>query len=268
MLRLLKIPIIVIVAIVVTSLGIDAADTLQGSRDTLLAGVIKMGAEVARCPEGMVFIDSAEGEFCIDAYERSVGASCAVSAPTSIPDSARNLETAACFSVSMPKTMPWSNVTFHQAKELCAKSGLRLPTHTEWYEAALGTQAAQCHINGTNVTPGGERDTCKSMYGAYDMVGNVWEWIDASVESGRYQERTVPVEGYVAGADAAGVATQTGENPNDAFGKDYFWSDTNGSYLMMRGGFYGSGEDAGLYSVHARVDSVFAGTAVGFRCVK
>lgn len=36
---------------------------------------------------------------------------------------------------------------------------------------------------------------------------------------------------------------------------------------MMRGGFYRSGEDGGIYSIHADIEPTFSSGAIGFRCV-
>jgi hypothetical protein len=37
---------------------------------------------------------------------------------------------------------------------------------------------------------------------------------------------------------------------------------------MIRGGFYSSGEDAGLYTINASIPTSFATQGIGFRCVQ
>ena len=37
---------------------------------------------------------------------------------------------------------------------------------------------------------------------------------------------------------------------------------------MIRGGFYGSEDDAGLYTANTSVETSFASQGVGFRCVE
>ena len=100
----------------------------------------------------------------------------------------------------------------------------------------------------------------------HDAIGNVWEWLDANVSDGQYQERKLPPEGYVTNADSDGVALTTATTSSPGFNDDYFWAKTPGQFTMMRGGFYGSGSDAGLFAVHAETEASFAGAAVGFRC--
>jgi len=100
------------------------------------------------------------------------------------------------------------------------------------------------------------------------MIGNVWEWVIGDVSGRTYGSRTLPSTGYVANADSTGIATETVADPQPSFHNDYFWSKDEGAFVMMRGGFYGSGDDAGVYSTHAGIAPGFAGAAVGFRCVK
>lgn len=89
------------------------------------------------------------------------------------------------------------------------------------------------------------------------------------IVNGTYNGRTLPPSGYVTQVDDTGVAAVTSDvpDPNDMF-ETYFWSDTEGVFAMMRGGFYSGRSDAGVYSVHAATNPNFTGTAVGFRCVR
>lgn len=253
--------------VILTSLGIDASQYLSGSQSAL--GLLVDRATEGECPTGMTIVRSGGGEnFCIDIYERSVSPDCPLLTMSQAADTATNINSAVCQSQTVADTVPWTYVTFHQAKELCAKSGLRLPTPNEWYQAALGTTEQSCVVNAHGSAHTGIQAACISGIGAYDMIGNVWEWVDAAVENGTYKDRVLPATGYVTNADIAGIAVSTESNPEASFHEDYFWSEPSGSLVMMRGGFYGSGSDAGLYSVHAGMESNFSGAAVGFRCVK
>jgi formylglycine-generating enzyme required for sulfatase activity len=103
------------------------------------------------------------------------------------------------------------------------------------------------------------------------MVGNVWEWVDASVESGQYAHRVLPETGYVTSVDADGIALSSNTSTtqeDELYGKDYFWQNKEGVRGMLRGGFYGSGNDGGIYAVNASVDLGFGSVGVGFRCVR
>ena len=107
----------------------------------------------------------------------------------------------------------------------------------------------------------------KGYFPVADLGGNVWEWVDATVENGVYNGTTLPASGYVTAADDSGVARET--KPDIAvsdFHDDYFWSDSHDEYGMIRGGYFGSGSDAGTYSIQAKTQLSFSGNAIGFRC--
>ncbi len=260
--------VVIIAAVVVTAVGIDAADTLQGVRGTMLAGLMGQEAQ-ARCPHGMVEVPAALSFSCVDAYEVSASAECTVAAPANPADSLANIADTDCEAVSEAAATPWRYVARADAERLCARAGKRLPTAEEWYRAALDTHEAACQTDGGSVGKTGAVAECKAASGAYDMVGNVWEWVADDIYEGVYRERPLPPSGHVLAADATGVATRTGTAPeNGTFGQAYFWARSEGSYGMIRGGFYGSRSDAGVYTVHAHTPTDFTGEAVGFRCVR
>ncbi len=252
--------------VVLTSFSIDATDTLRGSQSAL--SIFARQAAIGGCPAGMTAVDLADGTLCVDTYENSVGPSCPEPLPQSEFATKSNVDTAGCNAASVAGAIPWTYVSYHQAKTLCAKRGARLPTPLEWYEASLGTpDSSSCNING-GIAPAGAAPACLSVRGMYDMVGNVWEWVDGEVTDGTYSGRMVPPEGYVAEVDTAGVPTQTEGVPSATYGNDYFWSDATGTYALMRGGFYGSRSDGGVYAVQAKIAPSFASAATGFRCVQ
>ena len=127
--------------------------------------------------------------------------------------------------VSSPGVIPWTFVAKPQAEQLCAKSQKRLPTASEWYQGSLGTpdNNSICNLAG-DLALSGSFSECHSGAGVYDMIGNVWELIDVSVNDGVYSERLLPGEGYVDLVDEAGIAVETSDEPNDIYNQDYFWS--------------------------------------------
>lgn len=251
--------------IVLTSFTISATDDLRSS-GSVLSGLLGQ-ANTSVCPEHTIQFRLHEETLCIDRYENSVGDDCPIASPVTDIDTKTNLDTTDCQAVSTPARSPWTAVTYHQAKSLCTKKGARLPTAAEWYEAALGTPAtAACNINGSLQSTGSNED-CTSHRDVFDMVGNAWEWIDVTVQDGNYNNRTLPTEGYVTAVDVNGIATETELRPDPVYDGSYFWHTNEGEFVMMRGGFFGSGEDAGVYATHAEVEPSFSAGAIGFRCI-
>lgn len=262
--KFLKGTLIGIGALVISTLGIFASDTLQGiDRLGNLAGISGSGT----CPAGMTAFKIAANMLCVDIYEASTGGACPNSAPKNVIESEKNAGTESCYAASEKGKQPWTFITLGQAQRVCAASGKRLPTSDEWYALALGTKESECLMNGSEsrVTGGA---ACVSSAGSHDMIGNVWEWVNETVEGATYRGRQLPAEGYVQEADASGIAIASDPNAgSELYGEDYFWSKESGTFGMIRGGFYGSGKDAGLYTVNASVPTNFAAQGVGFRCV-
>jgi len=85
---------------------------------------------------------------------------------------------------------PINTVNWHMAKTYCEWRGARLPTEPEWELAARGTDGrlypwgdeidcSYANYRNCNRQPVevGSYETGKSVYGVYDMAGNVWEWV-------------------------------------------------------------------------------------------
>lgn len=264
----LKVGGVVFGAVAITALGIDAADTLQGSRSTLLGQLVS--SEVAGgCPEGMIALETALTFSCVDMYEASASEDCRHAEPQTLLHTTENLEDAACAAYSQKSVKPWRFITREQAELACSRAGKRLPSNEEWQIFAVGTPdtSIECNIDRSSVSMTGSNQNCVSSFSVFDTVGNVWEWTNDDVFDGVYNGRRLPEEGYVAQVDKGGVATVATTTPSELFGNDYFWSETKGVYAMMRGGYFGSEEDAGVYATHAATLPTMNGTAIGFRCV-
>jgi formylglycine-generating enzyme required for sulfatase activity len=251
-------------ALVLSTVGIFASDTLRGI-DSRIENLANLRGSL--CPAGMVSWTGAQGTLCVDMYEASPGDACPNKNPKNVLETEKNATTDGCYAASVEERNPWTFVTLTQAQRICAESGKRLPTSDEWYALALGTNDTECVVDAREPAPTSE-SACISGAGTYHMVGNVWEWVDETVNGSSYQDRPLPQEGYVTEADASGVAIATDpETGSELYGSDYFWSKSDGVFGMIRGGFYGSGSDAGLYTVNASVPTNFATQGVGFRCV-
>ncbi len=268
--RWLKSVSIIVGALVCTTLGISASDTLQGVSGSLVSMALQGTQKTMGCGSDSTEIVVEGNKVCIDIFEARVGESCVHSDPKNLQETEQNLNTKSCAPISRAGGVPWRFVSLSQAQRACALAGKRLLTNEEWYRAALGTQESACYVAHSDAQ--GPRETgeseCRSSVGVYDMVGNVWEWVDAQVESGVYGNRELPSTGHVVGVDINGIALATGDTPDYLYGEDYFWYSHEGVRGMLRGGFYGSGKDGGLYAVNASVDLGFGSTGVGFRCVR
>lgn len=89
------------------------------------------------------------------------------------------------FAVSLPGVTPSASITWFQAVEACGNSRKRLPSSAEWQKAVTNTPdpgpdngTTDCNTAGAGtVASTGSRSACVSSVGAFDMVGNLDEWV-------------------------------------------------------------------------------------------
>jgi formylglycine-generating enzyme required for sulfatase activity len=131
------------------------------------------------------------------------------------------------------------------------------------------TDVSSCHINTGKSAPEPTGSAqCQTPAGLSDMVGNVWEWVDDQVTFGKYEGRELPPSGFVSLVDSSGVVVTTQSVPSTEFGEDYAWTESGDIRGIIRGGFYGNGNDAGIFAQNLSVPLDFRTTGVGFRCVR
>jgi formylglycine-generating enzyme required for sulfatase activity len=270
---------VIVSSTILTTLAVNAVDMNGYFSHTMLGGLF-FGVEekIERvCPNNMTLVTQALVPFCIDVYEASPSETCPYHDPKNEGETMLNFTNTECVAVSKPNSMPWRNITLDQAQQACSRSGKRLPTTGEWYKASLGTPDSNdgwneehCNVannrsDGVSVTGSGMR--CISDAGVYDMIGNVWEWVHATVTNGNFGERALPTTGFVTGVDVDGLAYETNSAKESMFNNDRFWIDSTIVAGIMRGGYYNSQSQAGIYSAYIASPPTFSGEAVGFRCV-
>jgi formylglycine-generating enzyme required for sulfatase activity len=161
--------------------------------------------------------------------------------------------------VSLPSTTPSTRITWFQAQEACANAGKRLPTSAEWQVGANGTPdpgpddgLTDCNTaSAFKALPTGSRAGCVSARGAFDMVGNVYEWVadwvPRATGCGSWSPGVSPTGDELCLTEAA----TTGE-PG----------------ALIRGGFFGSGPLAGPHAVLGSNEPSGLNAIVGFRCAR
>ena len=159
------------------------------------------------------------------------------------------------YAVSLPSEIPSAHITWFQAQEACANAGKRLPTSAEWQVGANGRPdpgpdngTTDCNSATGSVSLTGSRSICVSARGAFDMVGNLAEWVADWVPL----STACPGWGGFSNDDMClSGASETGRGPG----------------ALLRGGAFNDGALAGPLAV-GDVEPFRAQVTFGFRCAR
>jgi len=162
------------------------------------------------------------------------------------------------FAVSLPGVTPSAHITWFQAQAACRNARKRLPSNAEWQSAVMGTPdpgpdngTTDCNsLTGAAVATG-SRASCVSVDGAFDMVGNVYEWVadwvPRSSACGTWGIGTSPTND----SQCLAGALTTGQ-PG----------------AIIRGGYFGNGSVAGPFTIFGSVEPAVASNNTGLRCAR
>jgi formylglycine-generating enzyme required for sulfatase activity len=217
-------------------------------------GVFTMGSDEGKAdekPAHQVYLDT----YYIDKYEvtNALYKMCVIAGACELPTSKTR------YNDSQYAQHPVVYVDWNMAKVYCEWRGAKLPTEAEWEKAARGTDGRSFPWSTSNLTcdKANFLGTCVgdtnnvgrypngiSPYGAYDMIGNVWEWV-ADWYSETYYA-TYPSDQW--------LSNPTGPE--------------NGLYRVLRGGSWSS-FDTGTYTFDRFMSKpTFADNNRGFRCAR
>ena len=226
------------------------------------------------------------GDFWVDRYEMSIvdattyssgscngaggtqyGAGTSDNYPTSFPDSAKVTGAASrLYACSRSGTVPSRMMTWFQAAAACTFAGKHLCTNGEWQAAAFGTpdDSVSCNISTSAAEKAGSRTGCVSQSGAYDMVGNLWEWVDWWGQAGKSWmtsdgQKATPWPSSEYGGDATYNINGRAANTS--------W--VNGSpAAALRGGYWNNGTGAGVFALSLNHGPSPWSTSHGARCCR
>jgi formylglycine-generating enzyme required for sulfatase activity len=157
------------------------------------AGSFQMGSDSGESdekPAHPVTLDA----FWIDRTEvtNKMYALCVEAGKCSLPSSVGSSKRGDYYGNAQYNNYPVIYVSWDNTKAYCEWAGRRLPTEAEWEKAARGTggrtypwgdatpDSTRLNFNSpdSDTTEVGKYPSGVSPYGALDMAGNVWEWVN------------------------------------------------------------------------------------------
>ena len=165
------------------------------------------------------------------------------------------------FAVSLGGVPPSANITWLQAVVACENSRKRLPTSSEWQAAVTGTPDAGPDNGATSCNTAsagaavmtGSRSLCKSARGAFDMVGNLYEW------TADWTPRSTACDSW------SGTVSPTGFRDDQCLAGAALTGEPG---VLVRGGSFGHGTAAGPLAISGGAGPSYFRDNLGFRCAR
>ncbi|MCK4649723.1 DUF2341 domain-containing protein [Candidatus Pacearchaeota archaeon] len=248
---------------------------------------VSLVRENGSCPEGMAYVHKLDG-YCIDKWEASMPSANSTDMGNATEVANRN-NPGSMVAESKKGVVPWVRVSQISARTACVNAGKRLCTDEEWLGASnmqgqvynlpidLAVGPYGCVTNSstycldhsfengeacnTGYNNNGESG-CYSSEGVYDMVGNVWEWTNETVDVTNPDGSA----GWKYPNSTQGWQTTTGAE-TAIYGNDgtYFPLTTAGR-AVGRGGYWDTGTLAGPFCAALDSAPTLTHYYLGFRC--
>jgi len=178
------------------------------------------------------------------------------------------------YAVSIPGVLPSSCITWFQANQACALSGKRLIRNGEWQRAAASTPDSgngpmDCNTQSGGPSNTGSRTNCKSAWGVFDMVGNMYEWVEDWADRAKENSQPDACTDWTTAVGFPGGDVSCFGGPGGSGGVPPPPGDTSTlPGALIRGGFFDSGAIAGVFAVHADFVPSDSAFGRGFRCAR
>lgn len=167
---------------------------------------------------------------------------------------------------------PVENVSWFEARDFCALREVRLPTEREWEYAARGPDSlvfpwgkdffdsnAVWNASAEQGTaPVGSRAAGRSWVGAFDMSGNVWEWVNTAYG--------IDHNGDYDFADQGETLYAYPYTPND--GREIRSGDETAVRVLRGGSWYVTSPDFLRAAIRVRQSPDYGQMYYGFRCAR